>query len=323
MNARLWLAPRLVDAFRIPTAPRRGRTRPVLMVALGLLGAVSTAAPAWAQDKEETEEKASDDSASEGSEGETSEEEGNEEGGEAEEDESGEKEGVKDKDSTLVADAEKGSSPVEDPGRTYHFVGARYRFIVVPAFMMRLFGDGGKTVGVHAFGPEFAIRKDAFEYNIGLWYAGYGMDPTPFKAKDDGEDAWELVESKIKVIYATVDFLWSHDFSPEFALNYGLAGGMGIVFGPLYRNQAYPALGGGYEACPREGFHPYCGTDNDHYNNYEEPSWTSSGSKPIIFPWLAVQTGFRYKAHRNFAARFDTGFGLSGFFFGVGADYGL
>jgi hypothetical protein len=42
-----------------------------------------------------------------------------------------------------------------------------------------------------------------------------------------------------------------------------------------------------------------------------------------LFPWFVLQTGLRYKPHRNFAMRFDAGFGTSGFFLGLGADYGL
>ncbi|MDQ2642189.1 MAG: hypothetical protein M3020_00115 [Myxococcota bacterium] len=226
----------------------------------------------------------------------------------------------------LVADAELGGSPVELPGRTYYFVGARYRLIVVPKFIVGLFGDGGKTVSVQSGGAEFGIRKDGFEYNFGAWLAAYSMDPTTFKAKSDGEDAWELVESKIKILYLTADFMWTHDFSPEFGLNYGMGAGLGLVFGPLIRNQAYRAADGSYQECTGPGnpaVADYCGGDNDHYNDYEEPSWADGGSKPVVFPWLAVQTGFRYKPHRNFVARLDAGFGLSGFFIGVGGDYGL
>jgi hypothetical protein len=226
----------------------------------------------------------------------------------------------------LVADAERGGSSVELPGQTYYFVGARYRLILVPKFIVGLFADGGKSVGVHSGGLEFAIRKDGFEYNLGAWLAAYSMSPVEFKATDDGEDAWELVESKIKILYLTADFMWSHDLTPELALNYGMGAGFGLVFGPLYRNQAYrDGASGKYEECAGVG-NPspvYCGNDNDHYNDYEEPSWSGGGSKPIIFPWLAVQTGIRYKAHRNFVARIEGGFGLSGFFLGVGGDYGL
>ena len=242
-----------------------------------------------------------------------------------------------DKDSGMVADAEAGGSPVELPGKTYMFVGARYRAIILPKFMMNLFGDGGKTVLVHGFGPEFAFRKNAFEYNLSIWYAGYTMGDTPFKASNDDVAAWELVKSNLKSIFITSDFLWSQDFSPEFALNYGLAGGFGIIFGDLERTQAKPGrkdfngnTGEGFVKCASStdtsAFDPsttYCDGSNDHYNGFKEKSWTDGGSKPILFPWFVLQTGLRYKPHRNFAMRFDAGFGTSGFFLGLGADYGL
>jgi len=231
----------------------------------------------------------------------------------------------------MVADAEAGGSPVELPGKTYYFVGARYRAIIVPKFMINLFGSGGETVVVHGFGPEFAIRKNAFEYNLSIWYAGYGMKNVAFKAKDDGANAWEIVDSELKSIFITADFLWSQDFTPEFALNYGLGGGFGIIFGDLKRVQAYPGdgannnTGEGFVRCrgPELPDPTFCDKSNNHYDEYTEPSWADGGSKPILFPWFVLQTGLRYKPHRNFAARFDAGFGTSGFFLGIGADYGL
>jgi hypothetical protein len=236
-----------------------------------------------------------------------------------------------DKDSSMVADAEAGSSPVELPGKTYLFVGARYRAIIVPKFMMNLFGSGGKTLLVHAAGPEFAIRKNAFEYNLSIWFASYSMGDTPFKAKNDDANAWEIVNSNLKSLFISSDFMWSQDFSPELALNYGLAGGFGIIFGNLYRNQAEPPKTGSFDTNTGEGFVPcatrgsnaYCDDSNDHYNHHAEPSWANGGSKPIIFPWFVLQTGLRYKPHRNFVARLDAGFGTSGFFLGLGVDYGL
>ncbi|HEY2404560.1 MAG TPA: hypothetical protein VGI10_01080 [Polyangiaceae bacterium] len=236
-----------------------------------------------------------------------------------------------DKDAKAAADAEAASSPIENPGETYRFVGLRYRGIIVPKFMMNLFGQGGATVYVNGIGPEFGIRKDGFEYDFSAWYAAYSMDPTPFKASSDPATAWEIVESRIKVFYLTADFLWSHDFAPEFAINYGLGAGVGIVWGDLFRTQAYgppgsdPSTGAGFQKCTAPGIPDpnYCGTDNAHYSGYTEPSWANGGSKPIIFPWFALQTGLRYKPHRNFVARLDAGFGTSGFFLGLGADYGL
>ena len=52
-----------------------------------------------------------------------------------------------------------GSLPSSFPARPTASSALRYRGIIVPKFMMNLFGDGGATVYVHAFGPEFAIRK--------------------------------------------------------------------------------------------------------------------------------------------------------------------
>ncbi|HEY3667283.1 MAG TPA: hypothetical protein VGL19_14850 [Polyangiaceae bacterium] len=235
------------------------------------------------------------------------------------------------KDSTLVADAEAGGSPVELPGQTYYGVGLRYRAVIVPKFMENLFGDGGRTVVANGFGPEFTIRKNAFEYGFSAWYASYAMDSTPFKSKTDTADAWELVESQIKILYLTADFLWSHDLAPEFAFNYGVGAGFGFVWGDLKRTQAYPgpgandSTGAGYLPCAAQGSPnaTFCGTDNNHYAGYSEPSWANGGSKPVVFPWLVLQTGLRYKPHRNFIARLDAGFGTSGFFLGLGADYGL
>jgi hypothetical protein len=234
------------------------------------------------------------------------------------------------KDSSMVADAEAGSSPVELPGQTYYGIGLRYRAIIIPKFMMNLFGDGGRTVLVHGIGPEFTIRKNAFEYNLSTWFASYSMDPTPFKAKSDGADAWELVESNLKILYLTADFMWSQDLAPEFAFNYGVGAGFGFVWGDLKRDQATqingqpfnPGTGEGYVKCAGPNTTgPNC-FDGKHYG-YLEPSWANGGSKPVIFPWLTLQTGLRYKPHRNVIARLDAGFGTSGFFLGLGIDYGL
>jgi len=284
------------------------------LIGVGVLGALLAGRPAGAADAEAPSSESDAPESGDGDEGDKA---------EKTEDADGEADAKEAPAPDSDSDAKK--SPVEERGKTYHFVGARYRMIVVPKFIVGLFAEGGKTVAVHSFGPEFGIRKDDFEFNFGLWYAAYSMDPTPFKGKDDGEDAWEIVESKVKVVYLTADFLWSHPFTPEWALNYGMGAGMGLVFGALHRTQAFRAADGSYLPCAAPGVPngQYCGGDNDHYGGYEEPSWADGGSKPVIFPWLAVQTGVRFKPHRNFAGRLDVGFGLSGFFFGVGADYGL
>ncbi|MDX2054992.1 MAG: hypothetical protein SFV15_21495 [Polyangiaceae bacterium] len=221
------------------------------------------------------------------------------------------------------------NTPREQSGKTYYFVGARYRGIIVPKFLQSAFGaDGGANVYVNALGPEVGIRRDGFEYNLSAWWAAYSLDPTPFKASTDPATAWEHVDSDINMIFLTSDFLWTSQFSPEFGLNYGLGGGIGLPYGPLHRNEVYPDSANGddpndpstWTVCQSAGGPggAYC-----EEGPKDEPNWFNGGSKPILFPWLAAQVGFRIKPHRNFVTRIDLGFGTSGFFVGAGADYGL
>ncbi|MET0593932.1 MAG: hypothetical protein ABW133_14615 [Polyangiaceae bacterium] len=238
-------------------------------------------------------------------------------------------EGVATKD---VANLDDPHSPFEKPDTTYRFIGARFRYIIVPKFYMGIFGDGGTTAGVPAFGPEFTIRKNGFEYVMSAMYASYSIDQTPFKAKTDGNDAWEIVDTNLKSIYLMSDFLWSAETSPKFSFLYGGGFGLGLVVGgDIHRQQAHPGSGdpnnpGSYVPCqgPQNPMGQYCGRDNDHYGSYTEPSWANGGSKPLIFPWMSLQTGFRYKPTREFTARVDIGWNiLNGPFFGLAMNYGL
>ena len=300
---------------------------------------LSFASPVFAQKKKSEpaaeevnldEEKSSSDTASEDGEKKDGE-------GAAEEKKEGDEEKGEDDRPVPPEDERKETSPVEHVGETYRFVGARYRALLIPSFIMGLFGEGGETILVHNFGPEFTIRKDAFEYSFALTYAPYSMGAGPgstdqvlFKDPNDPEEAWELVTSELKVLYLTADFLWSTPISTQVSFLYGGGAGLGLVFGNLYREQAYldngvykPCIGEGNPNVTTSGGAPYCGDDNDHYDGYSEPSWANGGSKPIIFPWIAIQAGIRWKPHRNFVTRFEAGVGLGQFFFGVGADYGL
>jgi hypothetical protein len=214
-------------------------------------------------------------------------------------------------------------SPVEKPGETYYFVGARYRAIVVPQGMINLFADGGQTFVVHGVGAEFGIRRDNFEILPAVWFANYSFDPTPFKGKDDGADAWELVQGNLKVLYLTADFLWSTPINEQFAFNYGAGAGLGLVLGDITRHEAYfpgglPGNpdGAGLVKCqgPNTPANGQCPADGQY--NAKDDAWP-------LFPWLAVQTGLRYKPHKSFVARLDLGFSTSGLFFGLGANYGI
>ncbi|MGK4007777.1 hypothetical protein WMF31_34495 [Sorangium sp. So ce1036] len=228
------------------------------------------------------------------------------------------------------------NAPLEKDGKAYRFIGLRFRNVIVPKFMINLFADGGATVNVFTAGPELTTRKDGFEIDLAMSYADYSMDPFLFKGKNDGDDAWEMVSSDMKLLYLTMDLLHEIPLDPEegrFSLLIGGGVGLGVVFGNLYRAQAYPSDPratpddvGSWSRCSGPGAPNafYCDAEHRHYGDYDEPSWINGGSKPSVFPWISFpQVSFRYKPIKQLQTRLDAGLSITGFFFGLSAGYGL
>lgn len=253
----------------------------------------------------------------------------------------GEKEKAKETPAPDVVDPKY--DPLEEQGTRYNFVGLRFRDAIVPKFMVNIFASGGATVNAPMFGPEFTTRKGRFEVVFASVYADYSKAPFMAKGSSDGDEAYEIVSSKLKMILFTSEFLYNFPIDKTGKLTFLFGGGVGfgVVFDNLYRNQAYPAYAGAkndpsdankWKPCtgvmqPPDKTAPgasYCDDANKHYGNYTEPSWANGGSKPNIFPWLAFpQFGLRYKPIKQLQTRFDLGFSTSGFFFGLSAGYGL
>lgn len=230
----------------------------------------------------------------------------------------------------------------ELPGKTYLFVGLRYRGTVVPQFMMNLFVDEGKTVWSNSVGAELDIRKDGFSLIPAIQYTEYGTGDIIFKEKNtpDIPGNYSLVNSSLKSFYATADLLWSAPLSKTLSFEYGAGFGLGVLFGDLettwVRYDPNGSLSGGghnFSRCETEGQGgPGSGCNKaDHKNSdvakighYLEPSWFNGGSKPNIFPHISFpQIGLRFKPLKQMVARLGMGFSLTGFWFGLSGQYGL
>ena len=206
-----------------------------------------------------------------------------------------------------------------------------------------------------SIGAEFGYRKGGIEIDSTLSYADYSSSDQGFlfRGKNDGDEAYEKIKSTLKVLYLSVDLLKDIPIDDKGRFSFLIGGGVGIgfVFGNLYRNQVFPkdystsagsvpdpnnvaawsdcpdanAIGAPQFGIP--GTTPpkfWCDRSNDHYGTYSEKSWANGGSKPIIFPWVSLpQLSFRYKPVKQVQLRFDTGWSLSGFFFGLSGGYGL
>jgi hypothetical protein len=232
--------------------------------------------------------------------------------------------------------------PLEKEGERYNFVGVRFRDLIVPKFMINWFADGGATVNVAMVGPEFSTRKNGTELDFAVQYADYSMKPFLFKGKNEGEEAYEIVSSSMKMMLFTADLLYDVPIDKTGKLSFLIGGGIGfgVVFGDLNRAQAFPADGSHtadpndpskWGTCTASAATPttssgasFCDSSNNHYGSYKEASWANGGSKPNIFPWVSLpQLSLRYKPIKQLQTRFDTGFSTSGFFFGLSASYGL
>jgi hypothetical protein len=214
----------------------------------------------------------------------------------------------------------------------YRMLGLRTRAVYIPQFMFGLFqADGGKAIVSPSIGIELATRHKDFEVDTWLSYSSFSMGEVAFKSKSDPNTAYEIVSSSLKMLSFGADFLWSKPVNDQFSFVYGGGLGLGVVFGNLYRTQAYPTGDANdpssYAKCsgpsnPNAGF---CFTDNDHYNGYSESSWINGGAKPVVFPWISLpQIGMRYQPSRDYAVRLDTGLSFPGpFFVGLSGYYGL
>jgi hypothetical protein len=273
-----------------------------------------------------------------------------EEGGDTAAEEAEPEEGVEQEgedDGLGEADASKQegwAKPGEEVLPPKFLIGARYRVMVVPQFLVNAFGvEGGRTVVVHGGGPEFAFSQKDFEIILSPWFAGYSLERTPFKGPNDGENAWEFIESYLSMAYITGDFLWKTHLSKTLDFQIGAGAGVGIVFGNFYRTDAYwtqdgvsmavpPPNGDPYNTVPAVGnpaLAPCVGPGNPADFNVPPTGQCPFGGQygPAsawpVYPWLTFQTGLRYSPVRNFIGRLDIGIGSSGFWFGLGADYGI
>lgn len=234
-------------------------------------------------------------------------------------------------------EADKGGAAAEDLEPPHFLIGARYRILVVPQFLINAFGvEGGRTMVAHGGGPEFAFSQKDFEIILSPWFAGYSLASTPFKGPNDGPEAWEFIESYLSMAYITGDFLWKTHLSSKVDFHIGAGAGIGIVFGDFYRRDAFWSNGTG----------PIPPVNGDPYNTMPTPTnpglvacagpnpAAPGGQCPLggqygvaeawpVYPWLTFQTGLRYSPVRNFIGRLDLGIGSSGFWFGLGADYGI
>lgn len=216
-------------------------------------------------------------------------------------------------------------SPHEEENKPYYFLGARFRLLWIPTFLVNLFADVEDWGGAinPGTGLEFTYRKNNFDIVTALWWQGFSSTPGYMKGQGDQRTEMEHIDPKLNAFYLSADFIWSHPFNDVLAFTYGAGVGVGIVTGSLTRTEAF-YQGSSWHKCSGagsgEGPDPnYCEAEGGQYGVDENGS---GGDVPPVVPWIALDLGLRIKPHRNFMMRVDLGVGL-GFFLGVSGNYGL
>ncbi len=236
---------------------------------------------------------------------------------------------------------EEKAGKVKEEKKSRYYLGARFRDFIIPGFIFDWFADGGPdAVNVFSGGPEFALQSGALEviFAVTVPYADFSMNEFMFKDRQDPKQAYEIVSSSLKLLTISVDLLGRIELEKTGMVALLIGGGAGIsgVLGDIRRNQAYPVnfddpdpdVAKKWKKCANSddpnGVAPdgtdYCDLDNDHYGSYVEPSWVNGGSKPVVFPYLALpHIAVEILPIEQFMIRVDTGFSITGFFVGLAA----
>jgi hypothetical protein len=215
------------------------------------------------------------------------------------------------------------------------WIGARYRGLIVPGFVMNLVGDGGTTAYLPGGALTLALPLDErLDLVTSLGVQSYAAGPFPFKPHGTPDTEWEIVESDLFALLATAELSWRFplDDAERFSLRFGGGLGVGVAaFGDLVRTQAYPAGGDpsdpdAYAPCrgPNDpaGTFRYCNQLDKDATRYGEPdrAWGDGGARPLVYPWVAFpELGLEWLPAEGFALQLEVGASISGFIGGAGA----
>ncbi|MBP9112145.1 MAG: hypothetical protein KBF88_05015 [Polyangiaceae bacterium] len=245
------------------------------------------------------------------------------------------------KDGKIVLD-DVSNDVTEIRDRTYVYLGLRYRGTILPKFLLNAFVREGATVYQNSIGLEADFRTNNFSIIPSLTYTEFGLGDTLFLEKNKDENFagnWSNVNSTLKGIFVGADFLWSAKLSRTLDFEYGVGVGVGVLFGDLETSWVYQNANGPWVSSDGTKRFSPCITEGDgigcrkiehsnatvaKVNRYKEANWFNGGYLPAFLPQLSIPSlGLRFKPHPRFQARLGLGMSLSGFWFGLSANYGV
>jgi hypothetical protein len=228
-------------------------------------------------------------------------------------------------------------------------LGARFRGMIIPRFVMNAFGEGGTTLFAPGGDLTLTAALPDVDIAVSVGYSSYRMGEVAWKPSGRPDTEYEILQSDLQALIGTVDLLWNIPLDKLKRVSFRVGGGIGVGWtfaGNLYRTQAYApsALGGDpyrsqpvpvdpseYVKCAGPnapmGTFRYCNQldkDGDHYNGYTEPNWFNGGVRPLVFPWVTFpQVGISWRIAPRLTLDIDGGVTISGFLTSAGLRYEL
>jgi hypothetical protein len=227
-------------------------------------------------------------------------------------------------------------APTPERGAPY-WLGARFRGYLMPSFVMNIAVDGGATTFLPGGEATFTARLADVDLVVGVGVTSLALGSTTVKPHGTPDTEWEIAESDLVALTATLDILYRLTLDDAGAVTMGIGGGVGFgwaAFGELYRWQAYPAGSpddpSTYAKCKAPNDPPgsfrYCNSLDKDAERYGSPdaAWGSGGARPVIYPWVALPlVSFAFRPADVVEIGLDLGVTFQGFLMGTGLRFGL
>ena len=234
----------------------------------------------------------------------------------------------------------------EEPDRPQWLLGAYYRHVWVPKFLVQPFLERAAGISNEGLGITVARRtRKGPTLQIGFGYTGYRFEGA-FAAHDVPVEDTEYVTSTLGLLHLTGSVLWPIELSRAWALELGVGVDLGLVLGSVRRSEAYPQ-DGTFRACrgalnpnvtgPNQDIKgapmPYC---EQAYDQNGKPTDTSGPSvagahydvkesrvPPVmLFPMLP-HFALRFTPVPRLTLKLEAAFGIAQFWLGATLQIGV
>jgi len=246
--------------------------------------------------------------------------------------------------SASAANAQAGAEA--QPERAQWRLGAYYRHVWVPKFLLKPFLARGAGISNEALGATLSRgTRTGATLELGLGYTGYHFEGA-FAAHDVPVEDTEYIKSSLGLLHLTGSVLWPFELHRTLALELGIGVDLGIVLGSLRRSEAYPQ-GGAFQAC-RAALDPaVTGPDNDAKGKaipYCEQAYDLSGKPtdtngpsvagahydvketrvpPLMLIPMLPHVALRWTPLKRVTLKLEAAFGIAQFFVGAALQIGV